>query len=285
MKISIRAILLSILLTTLGWTTSGASGISLYAQTNQDKYVQREPLKIEVYFKNETSEVLRMIPVRWLGQNMEFMFLEVEEPDGSVTKRRFTFFSMDEVLNSNWGGEPLAPGESAMVVLCPNVTRQIRPAGPSKFTIGDPGMYKMKIAYEVPRLYERIWKPESGILYSNEFIVEVTASSVEEKEILDAYWHGGATPYDLYLGDANVYIDIDEGLLDRVIKKYPDNHLTKYLWFNKARYKIGESRLNPAAAEEAEYLYETIRRKYPKFRITGVWPMRKTESWTRLEKR
>jgi hypothetical protein len=272
MRRSICVVLLVIAMTPLGWTTTKASGITMRARTSQDTYVEREPLKIEVYFKNESNEVLRMIPVQWLGQNMEFMFLEVEGPDGTVARRKFTYCIIHEALNPNWAGEPLAPRETAMIVLYPNVTRQIWPDKKkwSSFTIGKPGTYKMKIAYEVPALYKNIWRPENGILYSNELTLKVTKPTIVEKEILDAYWDGGTTPHEMRLGDDNVYIDVDEDLIDGVVRRYPDNRLTKYLLFNKARYKIGKSRVDAAAAGEAEVLYETIRRRYPEFRVREV---------------
>jgi hypothetical protein len=81
------------------------------------------------------------------------------------------------------------------------------------------GTYHVSVVYVVPHFHEKLWKGPDGELHSNELVLAFRTPTVEEEEILDAYWAAGG----LALKDEPELGGSNKEAPRRVISKYP-NH-------------------------------------------------------------
>ncbi|UCF06126.1 MAG: tetratricopeptide repeat protein [bacterium] len=226
----------------------------------------REPLKFTVTLKNISEREVRVIEVGKLDMNMEFMHLEITTPDGETQLRKFTRFRMVSIVNPNYEGEPLSPGESIETFIYPNVTHHIVGTPRGGVTFPAPGTYKVRLVYSIPEHYPRLWRGQNGELYSNSIELRLREPDEIEREIMDAYWAEGG--YAISKGDDNLGPEFDEYLLRAVMEKYPDHPFMKYIRFALAIELMDKRDLD--SVQEVSTLLEDMRYRYPGHRDIEV---------------
>lgn len=252
----------------------GTQDLRITLSTPQHDYVVREPIKFVVSMKNVGPETIRIVEVFYLkcDANMRHFFIEIETPWGKLERRNHLLVVPTEIINKQYNGEPLAPGDSIEVFLYPNFTVPVEPPGllsargEGRVTFPEAGTYRVRVAYFVPEYFVNLWRGENGIAYSNWVELRFRDPTPEEKEILDVIWE--SNPQELSSGDDTLIPSFNELSLKRVIANYPDNPLIKYAYFNLARQIM--SLVGGARNGEAVPIFEMLIERYPDFRYEEV---------------
>ncbi|UCF05645.1 MAG: hypothetical protein JSV33_01000 [bacterium] len=244
--------------------------VVLRLESIQDEYVIREPIKLIATFVNESKEEIRLAGSYYFDMNMKHMFFEVTNPGGETVHRRFQYYSTIGIINDEYRGEPLAPGESREMFLYPNATFVFnvdtsRMSGDCEVTFSEPGEYRVRLVYVVPEVFHHLWKKEGG-LYSDPLTIRFRHPTQEEREILDAYWYEGG--FQITYGDNNPSCNFNASELVRVIEKYPDNPMIRYANFGLALALLSENTNNSLL--EAASVLDMLRSDYPGFRAEEV---------------
>jgi hypothetical protein len=250
------------LVASVSWLTALAD-IAMVAECDVNEVVVRQPITLWVSFQNMGAESVGIIPVWKLGQNMHFMYYEVTEPDGTTSRRKHCYLTRFGIIDPDFPGEPLGPGELVEVTLNPTMSETL--AGEPRrvgFTFPSPGIYVLTVCYW-PAYYRTMWRPDNDEpLRSNGVTFVVRAATPEEDEILDAFWSGSAL--DNVSGDAEIPVEVDVQRIREVLRRYDANPLADYLRFNLARGLISRD----IGDMEAAALLETLRTR--DFRVGEV---------------
>ena len=137
------------------------------------------------------------------------------------------------------------------------------------FTFPVAGKYGVRVVYSVPAFYKNLERGDNpeGVIYSNEIKLTFLEPSVEEAEIMDAYWAQDRSS--LFLGDNHVYVKADEDLLESLYEQYAEYDLIKYVIFLLARSTIYKNKNTMTSYEAVKYLDELLMR-FPEFRYEEV---------------
>jgi len=238
-NITCQAISVTILLLTT-FLSASTGNVRLKLELAKYEYVIREPLKFVVTLVNESDQTIRIPEASAFDMDMEFLNMEIITPDGEKQLRKFFFKISDELINPNYTGEPLLPGESFQTYFYPNTSYFVLPLEWGGITFPLPGTYQVRVYYSVPDVYKKLWRPEKNELYSNKVDMLFREPTFEEQEILDACWSAGGSF--LSLGDDYDVANFNEDKLEYVADKYPDHPMIKYALFYLAKNYLYKSK-------------------------------------------
>jgi hypothetical protein len=221
--------------------------------------VIRPPWSLTFVLSNIGDTLTHVLPAKELGQNMEFMELELTTPDGVVERRFNQFIYHEREFFPDWGGEVLPVGGRIVRTIYPYRTMLRPPTGctPYDWTFSKPGTYKLRLVYSPPRHLRVLYKASGGELLSNEITVRITKADKVGEEILDVYWCQGE---EIAWGETTTYFDVDPGPLRDILNKYPDHALSPYVKLNLARALLTLSFTgdDPDAVDEASVLLDEL---------------------------
>ena len=271
-KIGVTVIVVLMSATPVAW-----GQLSLTVIPEKTEYVVQEPVKLMLVFRNESTEYLRTFNEEYLGQQMEYTRYEVEYPDGHVETRHheeveiFSWVFPDKYL-----GQRLPPGDSIVAFTYPDITRDVDPSLPPgeggyEPTFGAPGVYGIRVVYEVEEGFVHLWKPVGGRLVSNTAYLRFREPDAAEREIIDALWAGGMGPFHGDTGQFSGCWPYDEARLRDVIRRYPGHPLIVHARLALAKTLQCKLDSDPAAdLEEARGILESLIAEHPRFRPAEV---------------
>ena len=271
-----RLVALGVVLTTLPFAQArGQKTLSVHLESEQDSYLVREPVKFKVVITNESGETVRVPSIVRFDMNMKHLLMEVITPAGETQYRTFKYYRQEGIVQRDYDGEPLRPGESLTTFLFPNISgrRELDlapgPFFPQKLTFPEPGNYQLRVAYFVAEPWDNLWKPPGDFLFSNTIQIQLNLPTPVEERILDAYWAKGGV--DISMGEHHAYCWFDVSALESVIEMYPDHPLIKYAYFGLGR-QLGRLKLpvNRSLIERAVPIFEKLAQDYPDFRYAEV---------------
>ena len=263
--------------TYLGAGVSAASDeVVLRIRTNKSVYKLNEPVKCVVTLVNNSETRQHLHSISDMTMNMDFMYYEVRTPANSVELRNSKFIAFDRAWDSRHAGESVLPGDSVMIYLYPHVTRLIRherqpnPTRTAAVMFSSLGVYTVRLFYQVPRAYPKLWQPPGGELGSNVLEIEIVGPDEIEEEIFDAYWSGSPEGAAL-LGEMNPHTEFDEARLKRLIEQYPDDPAIRYAYYalGRSMTRIVRGNAAPEANDAIAYLNYLVER-HPDFRFEEV---------------
>ena len=239
--------------------------LSLTVIPEKTEYVVQEPVKLMLVFRNESAEYLRTFNEEYLGQQMEYTRYEFEYPDGHVETRHheeveiFSWVFPDKYL-----GQRLPPGDSIVAFTYPDITRDVDPSLPPgeggyEPAFGAPGVYGIRVVYEVEEGFVHLWKPVGGRLVSNTVYLTFREPDREEREIIDALWAAGMGPFHGDTGQFSGSWPYDEARLRDVIRRFPGHPLIVHARLALAKtlqWKPPDSR--DADLKEARRILESL---------------------------
>jgi hypothetical protein len=267
-----RSILIALTLV-IGVSAISYAGEGLYLklESPQNEYVVREPVKLVITLGNDSGEAIR-IP-EFQGEdmsNMKFIYyIELITPQGERQCRRAQFGDGIGLINEEYAGEPLFPGDHRELYLYPNATfnnecGNFRPMSCLGATFPEEGKYRIRVFYMVPGYWPKLWNVAGG-LPSNELVLTFRKPTPEEAEILDAVWSAG----DYISLNSEDYCGFFNGeALRRAIAKYPTHPYIKYAQFALARTLCATD--NKGQLKEDSSILETLALEHPDFRCEEV---------------
>ena len=214
--------------------------LSLTVIPEKAEYVVQEPVKLMLLFRNESEDYLHVWDEDGLGQQMERTYYEIDFPDGHTERRRHEEAQIDYAILGRYLGQRLPPGDSIVVLTYPDISRQVSPSlRPEQrgyqATFGAPGVYGIRVIYEVPKSFEGLWKPPGGRLVSTTVHLTFREPGAEERKIIDALWAGGIGPFHGDTGQYSGCWQYDEGRLRDVIRRHPRHPLIVHARFALAK--------------------------------------------------
>lgn len=261
--------------------TCKANSLTLNVHSCQDTYVIGEPIKLIIRISNYSNQTERIVESELLNNNMEFMLFEITPPDNRVEIRSTQQWIKERFINPNYAGEPLFPGEFIEFYLYPNYSilidhsRQEGVVGMEGRTFTRAGKYRLRVAYFLPKYWRILKNSVAEELYSNQIEINFRNPTLQEKEILDAYWVGAN--FIARRGDIDGQARFDETALRSVISKYPNEPLVKYAYFALMRslaYRPISTSMptnDPVPGlKEIEILGETLMNRFPEFRYFEI---------------
>ncbi len=254
---------------------SGAQAqLELRIRTDATEYVVRQPWSLTFVLQNSGTSPVNVVPATWLGQNMEFMVLEVKTPGGRTEKRALRFIEYIREANPYWDGELLPVGARIVRTLYPFRTTALSPdRGGYDWTLREPGIYRLRLIYSPPRNLVVLHQASGGDVVSNEISVKVTKPDAAGDEILDAYW--GSEWDELIWGDRTSRFDTDPEPLRAMAESHPDHELTRYLKLNLARALLTQSiaGISATGVDEAQNILGDLRDCFPERRLEIMFHM------------
>ena len=164
-----------------------------------------------------------------LTTNMEFMYFEIEYPSGKVDHRRFRFMETTIIINPEYTGEPLLPGQSVYIMLYPNVSEVLSSSSAEHSeiqTFNEVGTCKVRLVYSVPKVYDKL--SPNRLVASNQIEINFRKADRTESEILDACWLDGGGWFSIGEGCPGPFAKDSESALRSVIVRYSDHPMTDY---------------------------------------------------------
>ena len=253
---------------------SYSEDLELRLESEYTEYVYREPVKFCLEFNNVSNSSIYLPHYASFEGEMKFIYMDISYPDGSRQLRAVRHVFEYGVPIPAYKGMEFKSGDKFQVCYYPNQSLGYDPttlsytADINTHTFYQIGEYKIKFAYMIPEIYQNIYSAGHPI-YSNEMVIRVTAPSIEEIEILNAYWIGG----DISFGDNSAANEFNRDELEKVVNKYPDNPMIKYAMFGLA-IEIGCSRDRTRDMQSALALGDELIVKYPNFRYYEIQEFR-----------
>jgi hypothetical protein len=257
----------------------GEAGLRLEIHAVQDTFVVHEPVRLTCTFKNESDSTLRIMDVQQYGSNMKHMYYVVQTPGGELESRRVLYMIGTGFYMSDYVGEPLAPGDEVEFFMYPAYTRKFDPETGETYgggnTLPAPGWYRLQLAHFVPRQLPKLWAGNSTARTVMSDPIEITiveGTDVDEK-ILGALWENDGGGW-LSEGDDHRSQREDEQLLRDIVKRFPRERMSKYVYLGLARSLSTPSTFNREVelgrTREAVGYLELLAAQYPDFRREEV---------------
>ncbi len=253
--------------------TAAQAQLKLRIDTDATEYVVRQPWSLTFVLQNSGTSPVNVAPATRLGQNMEFMVLEVTTPGGRTEKRELRFICVIRESNPYWGGELLPVGAQIVRTLYPFRTTALSLDRGHDWTLREPGIYRLRLIYSPPRNLVVLHQASGGDVVSNEISVKVTKPDAAGDEILDVYW---GPEWDVLIwGDRTWRFDTDPEPLRAMAESYPDHELTRYLKLNLARALLTQSiaGISATGADEAQNILRDLRDGFPERRLEIMFHM------------
>ncbi len=246
-------------------------GLYLKLESPQNEYAVREPVKLVITLGNDSGEAIRIPEIQGEDMiNMKFIYyMELITPKGERECRRAQFVYGIGLINEEYAGEPLFPGDYRELYLYPNATfnndcGNFRPMSCLGATFPEEGEYRIRVFYMVPGYWPKLWNVADG-LPSNELVLTFRKPTPEEAEILDAVWLAG----DYISLDSEDYCGFfNAEALRRAIAKYPNHPFIKHAEFALARTLCATD--SKGQLREASSILETLASEHPDFRYEEV---------------
>ena len=245
----------------------------------QDTFVLNEPVRLTCTLKNPSDSTIQIMDVQQYSSNMKHMYYVVREASGNVEYRRSIFWISTGFYMSGYVGEPLTPGSQLEFFLYPAITSvfdlQSGETVGGGNTFSNPGKYQLQLAHFIPRQLPKLWAGTSSqreIVSHPIEIVFVDGTEIDEV-ILSVLWSQGGGSW-LSEGDDQRSTRSDDENLRKILKRYPNARMSKYVYFALARSLLSPSsfdrKLELKRTKEAVGYLEVLRRRDPNFRPEEV---------------
>jgi hypothetical protein len=248
-----------IVLLALLHAASATAELALNIRTDASEYVVRQPWSLTFVLSNTGDSLTNVLPAKELGQNMEFMELELTTPDGVVERRHNQFVFTLREIDPDWEGEVLPVGGQIVRTIYPYTTRVRGATGcnPTDWTFSKPGTYRLRLVYAPPPNLRIIHKASGGELLSNEIIIRINEGDKVGEEILDVYWCQGE---EITWGETTHRFDVDPEPLRAILIEYPNHPLSPYIKLNLARalLTLSIAGADAGAVDEANALLDEL---------------------------
>jgi hypothetical protein len=250
----------------------GSDSPDIIISENQATYLIGEPVKITVDIKNNTNTILRIPEVSLFGHQMEFMYLEVEYPDGIKEQRKFEYEQVYSIVNTKYRGEPLKPGQYVRTFLYPNFTHLLDDPTSWQRTFRVGGVHRLAVVYYIPSNLESLSASPDRKTASNIIQLIFQEPTMVEEEILECLWEDGG--WSLTLGDNEIHTLLSINSLSSVLAEYEGHPLTKYVMLALGKALLGTYSL--PEQRQATTLFEKLNREYPRFRPEEIMQWKAT---------
>lgn len=239
-----------------------SDSLALTIQTDQQEFIQGEPLKIILSLKNISKEPLNVNDELELGYSTCPITLCLIDADG-VYYDLYYGIHIDKGRNLKYEGYTIMPGDSIAVIVYPHFYNY-RYFDNWRINYTDPGNYIIRALYNVSDRYELVW---TGKVTSNDINIKIFETAGTEYEAFEMF----SKTYNIFIMGDGMARFLHEpnhmnelNILNTVIDNYPNTVFAKY-----AMYYIAISYLDIDAKKSMKLLVE-LKELDPLFRVQEI---------------